>query len=130
MVKKKKRGGEGKTDTAVPYIQLDTHAPAYTDNCRELGCTGPTALSAPATPSAAYYTPTTAKAGKRPAWAGAGRSGTTFAWTRNGTGASFIVKRRPEGRLRDGLNRKELVRERTILRIILIEMEDSGRSVL
>ena len=111
-----KRGG--KTDTAVAYIQLDTTR-LHMGTTVELGCTGPTALSAPATPSAAQYTR------KLPAWAGAGRSG-TFAWPCNRTAASFIiVKRWPEGRQRDGLYREELVRERTILRIILIEKDDA-----
>jgi hypothetical protein len=91
-----------------------------------LGCTGPTALSAPATPSAsAAYRTSAAEARKCPAWTGAGRPG-TFAWPCNRTGGSFIiVKRWPEGRLRDGLYREELVRERTILRVILTEKKDA-----
>jgi len=48
MVEKRRE----KTDTAVAYIQLDTIRP-HIRTTVELGCTGSTALSAPATPSAA-----------------------------------------------------------------------------
>jgi hypothetical protein len=42
----------GKTDTAVPYIQLDTMR-LHIRTTVGLGCTSPTALCAPGTPSAA-----------------------------------------------------------------------------